>query len=425
MDRTITFRLIPTGKKERFLEDLSEEMAELANYVVEKYMEELHGEVKLSRSVLQKGFVRQNAEFYLGSQSDMLSKSRYFTSVVEKIKPNLKNHIKGRTNRPDFNTLLYFSTRIVEFEKTDSGYWGIEINHPSQRDKVFIKLAENDRNEEKVKKVIEAGGEDTFTCEIHKNDNGKWILSAMIGVGESPSPPSQIEHIIGADLGLRFVATASVMDTSRGIKDVKFLKGGEIFKKRKELNRRMQELQKKGEKKAYNRLKDKDGEIMRQKNHSVSKELVEWAEQYKPCIIVFEDLEDSKNSMKEETFKESGELKGSAGRYRNRLLSFWSPSMLKEFVEYKAEEKGIEVYNVDPEYTSQTCPECGQTSRDNRKNSKHRFVCQECGYEINDDLVGSVNIARKGAYKVDVDYVTDLTIKEFEVKTGGEETVSA
>ncbi len=425
MNRAIKFRLTPTNKKERFLEDLSEEMGDLANYVVEKYMEKLHDEVNLSRSTLQKNFVRQNGEFYLNVQSDMISKSRYFTSIVKKIKPNLKNHIKGETNEPSYDKFLHFSTRIVNFKETDGGYWGILINHPSDRDKVFIKLAENDKNDKKVEKVKASGGEDTFTCEIFKNNNGKWILSVMIDVGESPSSPSQIEHIIGVDLGLRFVATASVMDTSGEIKDVKFFRGSDVFKKRKELNKRMQELQRKGEKKAYNRLKDKDGEIMRQKNHKVSKELVEWAEQYKPCLLVFEDLEDSKDSMKEKKFKESGELKGFAGRYKNRLLSFWSPSILKEFVDYKAEERGIEVYDVNPEYTSQTCPKCGHISRDNRKNSKHKFVCKKCDYEINDDLIGAINIARKGAYKVDIDYVNDLTIKEFEGKNGGEETVSA
>lgn len=401
MKRTETFRLLPTKKKARFLEKLSKEMADLGNYLVDRYMEGLHGNVRLSRSVLQKGFARKDAPFYLGNQGDFISKRRYYGSVVEKVKPNLKNHIKGRTKEPNFEALLHFSTRIVEFEQTEAGYWGITIKHPSKRgEKIFIKIAENEKNDEKVKKVIEAGGEDTFTCEIQKNDNGKWILSAMLGIGEAPETPEEVENVIGVDLGLRFVATATVMDREGTVKDVKFFEGGELFKKRKELDRRMQELQRIGEKDAYNRLKNKDGKIMRQKNHEVSKELVEWVEQYKPCIIIFEDLEGSKDDMKEKKFKESGDIKGKAGRYRNKLLSFWSPSMLKKFVDYKAEEKGINVLDVPPRGTSHECPKCGHEEGANRKPSQHRFVCQECGYEINDDLVGALNVAKRGDNKI-------------------------
>lgn len=62
---------------------------------------------------------------------------------------------------------------------------------------------------------------------------------------------------------------------------------------------------------------------------------------------------------------------------------------------YKAEEAGRQFIAVDPKYTSQTCPECGFVSRENRK-TQADFCCVSCGYSANADYVGSVNIlARK------------------------------
>lgn len=58
---------------------------------------------------------------------------------------------------------------------------------------------------------------------------------------------------------------------------------------------------------------------------------------------------------------------------------------------YKAESAGRQFTAVDPKYTSQTCPECGFVSRENRK-TQADFVCISCGYSANADYVGSVNV---------------------------------
>ncbi len=50
---------------------------------------------------------------------------------------------------------------------------------------------------------------------------------------------------------------------------------------------------------------------------------------------------------------------------------------------------------VPPHHTSQTCPDCGHVSRDNRK-TQANFACVACGYEENADLVGAINILRAG-----------------------------
>jgi len=48
---------------------------------------------------------------------------------------------------------------------------------------------------------------------------------------------------------------------------------------------------------------------------------------------------------------------------------------------------------VDAHYTSQACPHCGHTSKENRPNKGLTFVCQQCGYTLHADLVGARNVA--------------------------------
>ena len=73
----------------------------------------------------------------------------------------------------------------------------------------------------------------------------------------------------------------------------------------------------------------------------------------------------------------------------------WAFRRLYEYVEYKAEEYGIDVVEVNPAYTSQRCSKCGMTLEKNRPNGDHRFECQKCGYAVHADYNASKNIAMK------------------------------
>ena len=62
---------------------------------------------------------------------------------------------------------------------------------------------------------------------------------------------------------------------------------------------------------------------------------------------------------------------------------------------YKLDWKGGQLIAVPPQNTSQTCPDCGHQSKDNRR-TQARFACVQCSYEEHADLVGAINIARAG-----------------------------
>lgn len=64
-------------------------------------------------------------------------------------------------------------------------------------------------------------------------------------------------------------------------------------------------------------------------------------------------------------------------------------------LEYKLAWNGGWLVAVPPQYTSRTCPCCGHVSADNRL-SQATFACTACGYEINADVVGAINVLRRG-----------------------------
>jgi putative transposase len=70
----------------------------------------------------------------------------------------------------------------------------------------------------------------------------------------------------------------------------------------------------------------------------------------------------------------------------------WAFKKLQQFVAYKAEEYGVLVDDVAPQYTSQRCShsECGFTHEDNRDGDE--FECLKCGKELHSDYNAARNI---------------------------------
>ena len=60
---------------------------------------------------------------------------------------------------------------------------------------------------------------------------------------------------------------------------------------------------------------------------------------------------------------------------------------------YKAALAGLLCIKVDADERHQACPRCGYTSRENRPRQGLLFLCQQCQYTLNADLVGARNVA--------------------------------
>ena len=75
----------------------------------------------------------------------------------------------------------------------------------------------------------------------------------------------------------------------------------------------------------------------------------------------------------------------------SRLSKLLHLSNVKNKLLTQAEKRGIRAHITPSYYTSQTCPNCGCISKDNRK-TQEEFKCIKCNYEINADLNASVNM---------------------------------
>lgn len=86
----------------------------------------------------------------------------------------------------------------------------------------------------------------------------------------------------------------------------------------------------------------------------------------------------------------SHKTKGRVGKTTRRLIGHWNYKYIVDRIKNLCEVNRVEVAFVDPEYTSQTCRQCGHIDKDNR--SGEVFKCVECGFGGNADYLASLNI---------------------------------
>jgi putative transposase len=74
----------------------------------------------------------------------------------------------------------------------------------------------------------------------------------------------------------------------------------------------------------------------------------------------------------------------------SRRVSQWARSILKDRSQFKASAGGSRLVDVNPAYTSQTCPACGYLDKRNRQGDV--FQCLHCGHRDHADRVGAHNL---------------------------------
>ena len=97
-----------------------------------------------------------------------------------------------------------------------------------------------------------------------------------------------------------------------------------------------------------------------------------------------------------------------------KLLSKWNLGLWHRAIEQKCEANCVCLHQVEPRYTSQTCPSCGNVGKGNREGVL--FRCTSCGYEANADLNASINILnrfRQERLNLSADIVPDMAKANF------------
>ena len=171
--------------------------------------------------------------------------------------------------------------------------------------------------------------------------------------------------------------------------------GGGLSKERMVFQRRFKELQRlqctqggRGRKKKLEpleKLRNKERNWVRTKNHIFSREVIKVALHYGAGTIHLEKLY---NFGKDE----NGELKD-ANKF---VFRNWSYFELQSMIEYKAKMEGITVRYVNPAYTSQTCSVCGMIG-ERKEQAVFKCMnssCLEYGKEVNADFNAARNIAK-------------------------------
>jgi putative transposase len=208
---------------------------------------------------------------------------------------------------------------------------------------------------------------------------------------ETPDPlPTDHKQIIGIDVGQRYLATVATPTNS-----AQFSSGRKIRSQADHYARLQKRLQQKGTRSATRRrivLGQRERRLKLNTNHVISKHILDT---HPHAFIGLEALTGIRDRTKRRKYRHKGKKVvpvSPKARKANRHASKWAFAELQELLAYKASLAGSLCIKVDADYTSQACPTCGFTSRENRPNKGLLFVCQNCQYTLHADLVGARNI---------------------------------
>ncbi|MCL6527273.1 MAG: transposase [Thermaceae bacterium] len=211
---------------------------------------------------------------------------------------------------------------------------------------------------------------------LTKGPKGKWYINLILRLETPTTPPSGGGKVVGLDLGQKALTTLSTgMQFSGGP-----LKGVRIHyrNKRAEVRSKLDTQRTRGLKRLWARLRGRERRFVNHTLHTLAKRIVDGLEPGDTLAI--EDL----THLRSRTAK-----RGSTERHLHHL---WPYARFRFLLEYKAVLRGVRVVAVDPRHTSQECPRCGHTARENRQ-SQALFRCQGCGFQHNADWVAAHNIA--------------------------------
>jgi len=113
------------------------------------------------------------------------------------------------------------------------------------------------------------------------------------------------------------------------------------------------------------------------------------------AMVCIEDLQvrNMSRSAAGSTEKPGKNVRAKSGLNKSILDQGWFE--FRRQLDYKLAWRGGWLVAVPPQNTSRTCPRCGHVSADNRK-TQAQFLCVECGFEENADVVGAINVLRAG-----------------------------
>lgn len=345
--RTVTTKLHqPTQEKRQEYQQLQSLYAELLNELIQKFED---GEFDYSVTT---GAIENDLPSIIQNQAIRTAKSHHKEDgavTFHRSQPVEINNQGWKLVENDNGT------RLIGFTTTQG--------------RIYCPIEDYNYIEPVLSKLV-TGEADKSKLELYRRGND-WYVSFTAVYEEDEQ--DEDETVIGVDLGLNNIVTVVQPDTDEKM----MVSGKDVGYIRRKFHSLRRELQESGAQRALNRLGKKEGDWMRDRNHKLAKQIVEFAAQFDNPVIHVEDLETIREQRR--------------NRKQNRQIHSWAFGELRRYITYKAKEKGIDVKQVDPSYTSQRCYECGEI--DNTVRDGNNFKCNGCGHTDHADMNAARNIA--------------------------------
>ena len=216
-----------------------------------------------------------------------------------------------------------------------------------------------------------------------------YLLVSLTIVTPDPTPTT-LSQVVGIDVGQRYLATVTTPDNH-----TQFYPGKQVRAKADHYARVQKRLQRKGTRSATRRrivIGQRERRFKLSTNHTIAKHILDT---HPHSLIGLEDL----SGIRERTKRRAKRRKGKhlvpvspKARKANRHASKWAFAELRGLLTYKAALDGSSCISVDADFTSQSCPSCGYTSKQNRPRQGLLFVCQQCHASLHADLIGARNV---------------------------------
>ncbi|PEA23896.1 transposase [Bacillus cereus] len=341
---TVKVKLLPTKEQIRLLEQSSREYIKLINTLISEMVETKESTKKSTKDIeanIPSAVKNQAIKDAKGLFATKVKKSKY------KIIPILK--------RP----VCVWNNQNYSFDSTHISI-PFKVKGKSTRLKVRALLIDKkNRNLDLLKHKL-------GTLRITKKSN-KWMAQISVTL---PTNERAGTKILGVDLGLKVPAVAITDDDK-----VRFFGNGRQNKYRKRKFRSVRKKLGKDKKvNAIRRFDDKEQRWMQDKDHKISREIIDFAIANHISVIRLEQLTNIRQTAR-------------TSRKNEKNLHAWSFYRLSRFIAYKATLVGIQVEYVNPAYTSQSCPKCAEKN----KAQDRKYKCP-CGFGTNRDIVGAMNI---------------------------------
>ncbi len=238
---------------------------------------------------------------------------------------------------------------------------------------------------------------------IYNNRKKKWELAMAYSFKKEENKELNPNLVMGIDVGIAKAVVFSILDVEKN--EYKWLRyneccidGRELIHFRDKVEARRREIYKsckwasknnighgrKARTAKADEISDKIARFRDTYNHKISRYVVDMALKNNVGCIQLENLS------------------GFTEHQKDKFLRQWAYYDLQNKITYKAEEAGIVVNKINPQYTSKRCNKCGCIDDRNRdcKKDQANFTCVVCGHKENADINASKNICIPNIEKI-------------------------